>query len=229
MKKLIKTSTQHQTVVNSVQFAVISAIASVALLLTACQKEALVKVDTPTVNQPVNPQSGGAVAQKIGPAVTYNACGMSVNVFSPSEFTADVYSFAYNINGQQKRFAINTYGDMDFSKYDKFSFEFAGYLDTEKKVKFWRLKRTDGKYLTRGLKYADKITGTNQADQFFLLSSVGNNQYKLLMPKLPVCNVVAIWNDIDRGYSIANFDYNSYKLPYMETKITMTIIPLTNG
>jgi hypothetical protein len=115
---------------------------------------------------------------------------MKVNVFTPFENSSNVYSFAYTINGQLKRFGINRYGKMQFSYYDRFTFEFAGYLDASRTVKSWRIRRTDGQYLTAGLKYAQRLFGASEAQQIFLFSSLGNNQYNILLPKLDVCNLV---------------------------------------
>jgi hypothetical protein len=58
---------------------------------------------------------------------------------------------------------------------------------------------------------------------------LGNGQYKILLPKLPVCNIAAIWDDIDVGYKIANFNYDDSQLVGKDTKISMLVIPLPNG
>jgi hypothetical protein len=81
-------------------------------------------------------------------------------MFSHPEYSAKVYAFAYTINGVQKKFGISTYGHLNFSSYDKFSLEFAGYADRANTVKLWMIRRTDGKYLTAGLEYKDKLTGS---------------------------------------------------------------------
>lgn len=200
----------------------------ITLLLNACQKESssLVNQNQPRFASNENLEEH-AEANRL-PPIPYVSCGMKINVFTPVENSLKAYAFAYTINRVQKKFSIGTAGKMSFTSYDKFSFEFAGYLDTSKKVKSWRIRRTDGKYLTTGLTYKIKLTGSKAAQQTFLLASLGNGQYKILLPKLPVCNLAAIWYDIDLGYRISNFDYNDSHLDGKDTKVTMVLIPLPN-
>jgi len=215
LKKLLKKFTVYNSIMMLATVIVFS-------LLFACQKESYSPV---TSNE-----NAGEHAETMGlPPIPYVSCGMKINVFTPAEYSAKVYAFAYTINGMQKKFGIGDYGHMNFTSYDKFSFEFAGYADKPKTIKLWMLRRTDGKYLTAGMEYKDKLTGSAAVQQKFLLASLGNGQYKILLPKLPVCNIAAIWDDIDVGYTIANFDYDDPRVDFKDTKVTMMVIPLPNG
>ena len=193
-----------------------------SLLLFACQKESSSVVASSEHTEEHASETGL-------PPIPYVSCGMKINVFTPFEHSAKEYAFAYTINGVQKKFGIGDYGHLNFTSYDKFSLEFAGYADRANTVKLWMIRRTDGKYLTAGLEYKDKLTGSAATQQEFLLASLGNGQYKILLPKLPVCNIAAIWDDIDVGYKIANFNYDDSQLVGKDTKISMVVIPLPNG
>ena len=220
IKKLLKKFTAKKiTVYNSIMLAATVIIFS---LLFACQKESY----SPVASSEIAEENADVTG--ILP-LPYVSCGMKINVFTPVEHSAKVYAFAYTINGVQKKFGIGEYGHMNFTSYDKFSFEFAGYANKSNTVKLWMIKRTDGKYLTAGLEYKDKLTGSAATQQEFLLASLGNGQYKILLPKLPVCNIAAIWDDIDVGYKIANFNYDDSQLVGKDTKISMVVIPLPNG
>jgi len=215
LKKLLK----KFTVYNSIMLVATVIIFS---LLFACQKESYSPV--------TSKENAGEHAETMGlPPLPYVSCGMKINVFTPFEYSAKVYAFAYTINGVQTKFGIGDNGHMNFTSYDKFSFEFAGYADKANTVKLWMIRRTDGKYLTAGMEYKNKLTGPDATQQKFLLASLGNGQYKILLPKLPVCNIAAIWYQIDEGYRIVNFDYDDPHLNFKDTKVTMMVIPLPNG
>ena len=200
-----------------------------SLLFYACQKESPSLVAASQSSNALHENVTESSVMSGLPTIPYVSCGMKMNVFTPFEHSANVYAFAYTINGQKKKFGISSGGQMNFNTYDKFSFEFAGYLDKSSTVKSWRIRRTDGKYLTAGMEYKDKLTGSAAAQQKFLLASLGNGQYKILLPKLPVCNIAAIWDDVDLGYRIYNFDYDDDNLNFKDTKVTMMVIPLPNG
>jgi hypothetical protein len=221
IKKLLKKFTSKKiTMYNSIML--VAAVIVFSLLLFACQKESNSPV-TSNENTVENAEATGL------PPLPYVSCGMKISVFTPVEYSAKVYAFAYTISGVQKKFGIGDDGHMNFTSYDKFSFEFAGYADKSNTVKLWMIRRTDGKYLTAGMEYKDKLTGSAAAQQKFLLASLGNGQYKILLPKLPVCNIAAIWYQIDEGYRIVNFDYDDPRLNFKDTKVTMMVIPLPNG
>lgn len=223
IKELLKEITAHNRKIVAATAVVFS------LLFNACQKDSASLV---TASQSSNASHENVTESSVMsglPTIPYVSCGMKINVFTPFEHSAKVYAFAYTLNGVQKKFAIDNNSHMNFGSYDKFSFEFAGYLDKSSTVKSWRIRRTDGKYLTAGLKYIDLLPEPSAAQQIFLLASLGNGQYKILLPKLPVCNLAAIWYDVDAGYRIVNFDYNDFQLDGKDTKVTMTVIPLPNG
>jgi len=227
MKRVLEKFTRKKIITSGV-IKVVAAAVVFSLLLNACQKESS-SLAAPDQSPVASNETLAANAATGLPPMPYVSCGMKINVFTPVEYSAKVYAFAYTINGVQKKFSIVNSGKLDFTKYDKFSFEFAGYLDKSNTVKSWRLRRTDGKYLTSGLEYKEKLTGSAAVQQTFLLASLGNGQYKILLPKLPVCNIAAIWDDIDIGYRIYNFDYDDSSLEFKDTKVTMMVIPLPNG
>jgi hypothetical protein len=137
---------------------------------------------------------------------------MKINVFHTAEYLSKGLCIRlYNKRGA-KEIWNRRLRHIELYSYDKFSFEFAGYADKPKTIKLWMIRRTDGKYLTAGMEYKDKLTGSAASAAKFLLASLGNGQYKILLPKLPVCNIAAIWDDIDVGYNIANFDYDDPRL-----------------
>ena len=216
-KKLLKEIIKNDIISRSIGVAVVATVCS--LFFNACQKESSALI----VAHVAASSKANAVS-----SIPYVSCGMKINVFTPSEYASKVYSFAYTINGQLKKFSIGNSGQLSFTTYDKFSFEFAGYTDMSNTVRFWRIRRTDGKYLTTGLEYKAKMTGPSAAQQTFLLASLGNGQYKIVLPKLPECNLAAIWYDIDLGYRIANFAYDDTYLNDKDTKISMIVIPLSN-
>jgi hypothetical protein len=207
--------------------------AFLALLFISCKKQTLTPAVQNKMSDVVNGKPDSSSPTDVVQNTTYYCCGIKVNVFTPLEHSANTYSFAYTVNGQQNRFGITKAGQINFTNPDKFSFEYAGYLDASGTVKSWRIRRTDGKYLTtilgNGLTYADKLLGSHEVEQIFLLSSLGNNVYNIVLPKLSICNKVAIWYDIDLGDRIASFNYDSRMLTGKDTKITMVKNSLVNN
>jgi hypothetical protein len=213
-----------------------------ALLLVSCEKE---------ISMPVNYSNKGQSINQIDdfnerrsayfPDIVYYTCGMKVHVFEPFEYSFKLYSFAINEKGgQNKPFSIGLEGEIDYGNPDKFSFEFAGYADKSQTVKTWRIKRTDGKYLTalrnHYLEYLDKLIGTQrmmgaqEVDQIFLLSSLGNNTYKILTPKTSICNVVAISSHIfNEDPTISSYAYDSPKLNFANANIIMIVNDLPHS
>lgn len=185
-------------------------------LLTSCEKEIAMPLNYSTESQSSNQISDfNESTLAYTTPIKYNTCGMTVNVFSPNEYLNRKYSFALNSNGQNKPIHISN-SNIYFNSPDRFSFEFAGYAYKSLTAKTWRIKRTDGLYLTShngNLSYSAKLIGIQEFEQIFMLSSLGNNIYKVLLPKLPVCNIVAInrFDDSWDGYnySIRSHEYNS--------------------
>jgi hypothetical protein len=133
--------------------------------------------------------------------IFYTDCGLSVNVFTPNPSLQ--YSFEYHKPSSRiyVPFGIDQYTEVTFSAPDKFTFEFAGHT-TAGKFKTWRIKRTDGKYLTADngiLIYKPKLVKGPVNEQIFLIGSLGLSRYELINPGR--CEIGTIAFDIDySGY-----------------------------
>jgi hypothetical protein len=195
----------------------------IAISFVSCQKEA-------ASSQPVSQSVVNSSAVKSDSLLTipYYSCGMAVNAFLPNFYTFTRYYFAISQNGVVKPFGIGIYGEINYSDPDQFSFEAAGFADAASRIPVYRIRRTDGKYLTNtsnGMAYLNKLTAPADVQQVFLLSHSGGNTYKVLLPKLSECNIAALYFDFDhQAYFFEGFIYNSPDLSRGITNITMMAV-----
>ena len=186
-------------------------------LLISCTKESPIAQFNDRKREAVQGERLGDAQQNLLPITLYYCCGMMANIVSINAVFGTTYSFAINQNNQNKKFGIDNYGQINFNYPDWFSYEFAGYADPAHTIHTWRIKRTDGKYLTtqpgNGMAYLNKLNAPQDIRQIFLLSYLGNKLYKFLLPKMTDCNVAALYFDIDRqNYIFTSFTYNSPRL-----------------
>jgi len=207
---------------------------SVAILLIttsllSCTKDSSYLSDSSKTNpSTANEQGKAAIAEPALPV--YYPCGMMVHVWSPKINSPKQFSYAYKYRGVAHYFAINGGPIETFSAPDKFTFEFAGYLNAANTVTSWRIRRIDGKYLTASpvsvLHYQDKLNGTDAVKQIFLFDALGSDTYHLIMPKMPGCRIanIAYSGDVDQLYA------QPYDAPYLDaTEIIITAAsPLVN-
>lgn len=142
--------------------------------------------------------------------LTYAACDLLVNVFSPSANTT--YNLAMISGDVNIKFGIPGIGELNFQTIDNVNFEFSGsYADKAKTVKLYRIKRTDGKYLSNAFgaaNYTTKIDGPGASTQLFILNSLGNNHYNLILPTMATCYYMFTYWDASsqkyRGAFVSN-------------------------
>lgn len=133
----------------------------------------------------------------------YNTCGLPVNVFTPSANTT--YNLAIISGDVNIKFGIPGVAELSFQNIDFVNFEFSGlYADKGQTIKLYRIKRTDGKYLSNAFaaaNYTTKIEGPGSSTQLFILNSLGNNRYNLILPTMSVCNFMfTYWDNSSQKY-----------------------------
>jgi hypothetical protein len=131
------------------------------------------------------------------PPLTYAACNMLVTVYDPAP---GQYTLAMGTATGYKKFGLpNFSGTLDFQNIDYLTFEFSKqYADAANTVKLYRIRRSDGKYLTLYLNPTydtRKLPGNGEEQQLWIMNDLGNNKYNLLAPKLASCFLARTYTD----------------------------------
>ncbi len=127
---------------------VVAACAIIAASFTACQKDVAMKNVAPSANESIaltNAKNESVVAK--APPLTYAACNMLVTIYDPAP---GLYTLAMSTATGYKKFGLPDFsGTLNFQNIDYLTFEFAKqYADAANTVKLYRIRRSDGKYLT---------------------------------------------------------------------------------
>ena len=191
-------------------------------IFSSCTKEnnqatQVVETKSNSATQPnaekQNPQSASAASAT--PTLTYITCSKPINIYNPQ---AGQYTLAMPYGSSYKKFGIPGFGGLlDFQNIDYVTFEFSGlYADPANTVKLYRVRRTDGKYLTFHL-YLDYSpllqAGQNPELQYWIINNLGNNQYNLVLPKFGnTCWLARTYPD-NANYRIGMVDINQATYP----------------
>jgi hypothetical protein len=186
--------------------------------LTACVKETVLPENAT--------ESISSVAPSGMEAQTFLTCNRLINVFNPGPNV--IFSLGMQLGTSYRKFSVPTYGVLDFTKVDKIMFEFSGlYADRANTVKLYRIRRTDGKYLTFQIAaaYVSKMEGIDAQYQLWVLNSLGSNKYNLMLPKMNTCYLLRTYYNTDLQANRLGF-LPSYQTSY-EGSIVIYVLPET--
>ncbi|RYZ60108.1 MAG: hypothetical protein EOO14_07620 [Chitinophagaceae bacterium] len=181
----------------NIPFKMITTLITLSLLI-GCKK------DNSLTGQIVDQPQSGSVAGSV--LKTYVTCNRFVNVFTPTLETH--YTLAMQNGFSYRKFGIPDLGTLDFDNIDKVTFEFSKqFADPSNTVKLYRIRRTDGKYLTFRIAagYTTKLEGSEAQYQLWIVNSLGMSKYNLMLPKMYTCFLFRTYFDEQTNSNKAGF------------------------
>jgi hypothetical protein len=155
------------------------AILILTIVIVSCQHESNTIAPTGSVT------ADESLAVSRVAAAAYSFCGLAANIYNPDN---GMYTLGMSLRAGYQNFGVVGLGHLDFVHVDKIQFEFSGrYHDRPQTVKLYRIRRSDGKYLSwkiGGLMYDKLITGGFDATQLYVLSNLGNNKFNIILPNV---------------------------------------------